>query len=771
MALKRVNFAPGITKESTSYANQGTFYDANWVRFRFGYAEKIGGWVNQTFFNTYKGIARSMWNWVSNSSENLLGIGTSQKYYVDKDGQDYYDITPIRSGPITLGANPISVTSGSKVVTVTAAAHSATQGSYVNITTTASVGGLNISGEYEIITVPDANTFTISSSNTPASFTAVGGGVVTLTFQLNAGGSSVVSGGSGWGLGGWGNAGWGQSSGTATGPQIRLWSHTNFGEDLMICPRGGEIYYWTLDTSTYARAIPLDEKANSTGKFAANGTSPGIGTTIILDDISGVNVGSVVISGTNITTPGTDYVTAVNPGTRAVTLSAPTTGPASGAYVFSYSGRYIPQQVGMIVSSEVSKFIVALGATPYVPGNFSSDYNPMLVRWSDQENAFEWVPEVTNQSGEQILSTGSYLVTAQTNRQEILIWSDAAIYSMQYLGPPFVFGFNMLMDNISIASQGAATTAANVTYWMGVDKFYVYSGRVETLPCSLRNYVFNDINRNQLDQVVSGTNEGYNEVWWFYPSANSAVNDRYVVYNYLEKVWYYGTINRSAWLDSPLRSGPLGAFSVQSSYLDDDIDASETTITLLNVASYPPSGTITIDGEKISYTGLDINTEQLTGCVRGIDGTLATGHLKYSHVALNIPNQVMVHETGTDDQSISTPAPIRAYVSSADFSIDDGNQFGFVWRMLPDLTFSGSTGNNPVVTMTVEGRQNSGNNYVAAASPSVTRTAVIPVEQYTGEIFTRVRGRQMRFTLDSNDLGVAWQLGSMRIDLRTDGRQ
>ena len=770
MPIKKIQLAPGINKESTTYANQGTFYDANWVRFRSGWAEKIGGWVNQSFTQTYKGVARSMLNWVSNSSDNMLGIGTSQKYYVEKSAIEYKDITPIRAGPITLGASPISVTSGSKVVTITAASHSATLGTYVTITSTSAVGGLTISGEYEIVETPTANTFTIAST-VAASSTASGGGTVTVTYQINAGSSSSTSSGAGWGLGPWGSAGWGQSTGSATGPQIRLWSHTNFGEDILICPRNGEIYYWDLDTSTYARAITLEDKANATGKFSSIGTSTGAGNTITLQDVSGVTVGAVVISGTNIANPGSDYVTAVNLGTRVITLSSATTGAASGSYLFSYVGRKIPQQVGTIVSSEVSKFIVALGATTYSPTAFSTTFNPMLVRWSDQENAFEWVPEITNQSGEQLLSTGSYLVTAQNNRQEILVWSDAAIYSMQYIGPPFVFGFNMLMDNISIASPNSVVTAANITYWMGVDKFYVYSGRVETLPCTLRNYVFNDINRSQLDQVVSGTNEGYNEVWWFYPSGSSTVNDRYVIYNYLEKVWYYGSLNRTAWLDSPLRSGPLGAFGVQYSYLSQDINSSATTITLLDVTSYPSSGTITLDSEQISYTGVDPNNEQITGCVRGVNGTTPAAHLKYTQVIYGTQNQIMVHETGTDDQSTTTPAPIRAYLSSADFSIEDGNQFGFVWRMLPDLTFSGSTGVSPTVTMTIEGRQNSGTNYFNADSPSVVRTAVIPVEQYTGEIYTRVRGRQMRFTIDSNQVGVTWQLGAMRLDIRTDGRQ
>jgi hypothetical protein len=326
------------------------------------------------------------------------------------------------------------------------------------------------------------------------------------------------------------------------------------------------------------------------------------------------------------------------------------------------------------------------------------------------------------------------------------------------------------MDNISIISPNAAITVNNVTYWMGVDKFYMYSGRVETLPCTLRQYVYTDLNTSQYGQIVCGTNEGYNEIWWFYPSADSLVNNRYVIYNHLERIWYYGTIERTAWLDSPgLRTYPLGVFSLQSSYLDTAINSSITTISLVDASSYPNEGTITIDSEQITYTGKTGNT--LTGCVRGVNGTTAASHIQYSAVGFKVPNQVMLHEFGNDDVSQSPSLPIEAYIESSDFDISDGENFGYVWRMLPDLTFAGSNVSSPTVTLTVKPRQNSGSNYTAADSPTVVRTSTIPIQQFTGQVYTRVRGRQMAFRLDSVDKGVAWQMGAMRIDVKPDGRR
>jgi hypothetical protein len=312
-------------------------------------------------------------------------------------------------------------------------------------------------------------------------------------------------------------------------------------------------------------------------------------------------------------------------------------------------------------------------------------------------------------------------------------------------------------------------TVNNVVYWMGRDKFFMYSGRVETLPCTLRQFVYNDINYDQLDQVVAGSNEGFNEVWWFYPSANSTINDRYVIYNYLERIWYYGNINRTFWSEHSQRNYPIAAFSIQTGYLATAIDSSVTSIALTDGVTYPTSGTVQIDSEKITYTGRTNNT--LTGCVRGAQSTTAASHGQYAEVSYYVPNQAMLHEVGNDDQSTSTALPIEAFIETSDFDIQDGQNFGYVWRMLPDLNFTGSSATNPSVTLTVKPRQNSGSNYTTADTPTVTRTAVIPVQQYTGQVYTRVRGRQMAFRIDSTDLGVAWQMGMMRIDVRPDGRR
>jgi hypothetical protein len=558
---------------------------------------------------------------------------------------------------------------------------------------------------------------------------------------------------------------------------IRLWSHDNFEQDLIINPRGEPIYYWTKDTSSYARAVPLSTVATQIVKTVAKAAANTTTTTLIVNTSFQVNAGSV-ISGTNI--PADTTVLSVIGNT--LTLSTAPTGAGiliGDDLTFTYSGTFVPRRTNFIIASDTNHFTIALGANPYDPTNALTTFDPMLVRWSDQDRPWEWVPETTNQSGEQRLSNGSYLVCAKDTRQEILIWSDAALFSMQYLGPPYVWGFNLLMDNISIISPNAAITVNNVTYWMGVDKFYTYTGRVETLPCSLRQFVYTNINRSQIQQVICGSNEGFNEIWWFYPSGNSTVNDSYVVFNHLERIWYYGTINRTAWLDTPIRQYPLGAFSIQASYLDSNLTADATSVQLLDGTAYPASGTVVIESEQITYTGITGNT--LTGCVRGANSTTATSHLAYTPVNYYIPNQIMEHEQGQDDQSLPVAQPIYSYISSSDFDIGDGMNFGFVWRVLPDVTFSDSVVGTPLpnVIMTVQARQNSGTAYLPGptnapdGSPDVILTSATTavVELYTGEVFTRIRGRQMSFKIESNDLGVAWQLGTPRIDIRPDGRR
>ena len=443
-----------------------------------------------------------------------------------------------------------------------------------------------------------------------------------------------------------------------------------------------------------------------------------------------------------------------------------------------YDGTFVPNRVFEIHTSGVQRFAICVGANPYDPTDSETTFDPMLVRWSDQENIYQWVPSASNQAGELRLSHGSRLVTARHGRQEFVVWSDSAIYSMQYLGPPYIWGVNLLMDGISIASPNAVVGASNIMMWMGIDKFYIYDGIVKTLPCSVRQFIFDNINPDQIFQVVSGGNEQYSEVWWFYPSLNSTVNDRYVVYNYLENTWFYGTLNRTAWLDSSLRERPMGAFSIKTSYLSAQISSSDTTINILDASTYPESGTIQIDSEKITYTSK--TDTALSGCTRGVENTTAASHVAYSTVPLVVPNQVMYHEVGNDDNSTATLTPIEAYISSSDFDIGDGHNFGFVWRIIPDLTFDGSTTpapNYPAVTMVCKPRQFSGSAYGVPDAPAVTSTQnyntqrVYTVQQFTGQVYTRVRGRQMAFEIRSTGQGVAWQLGAPRIDIRPDGKR
>ena len=635
MPLQKLQFRPGLNREGTDYSNEGGWYDGDKIRFRSGFPEKIGGWTRLSN-NTFIGTCRSLWNWINLGGANYLGLGTSKKYYIEYGG-DYNDITFIYYSDTnllggTLGANPIHTNSGSNIVTITDGNYNPNPGDYVIITSSATVGGLSINSEYVVVASPTTTTFTIQAAAN-ASSTADGGGDVTLDYEYPIG-LDVETIGTGWGTGPWGRDSWGSGYTSGVQQQLRLWSNDNYGQDLIIAPRGGPMAYW--------------------------------------QDSLGVQ-------------------------TRAVLLSAAST-------LAGYDGQYVPVATNQVIASAIQRFVIAIGANSYAPGDPNTVFDPMLVRWSDQENPYEWVPAVTNQAGEFRLSNGSFTMAARATRQEILIWTDSCLYSMQYLGPPYVWGFNVLMDNISVMSPNSMITVNNVTYWMGTDKFYMYSGRVETLPCSLRQYIFDDINKDQAFQVFAGGNEGYNEVWWFYVSRSTqgTAVDKYVIYNYLDRVWYYGSMARTAWLDSGIRQYPIAA---------------------------------------------------------------------------DYQNLILYHESSVDDVSGLTPVPINAYVQSSDFDIGDGHNFGFVWRILPDVNFNGSTTNQPAVTMTVKPRQNSGTPYGVADNPRVqsadnySTRGVYNIQQFDGQVYTRLRGRQMAFRIESTDLGVSWQLGSPRIDIRNDGRR
>jgi len=737
-------------------------------------------------------VCRSLWNWATLAGYNLLGLGTNLKFYIQQSiGGSFYDVTPLRyiggtltpsvancftaaystlSADITPTATSLTVVSGtdfpdsgvvqigteiiayfgkstntltgltrgyngttaashltgagvgSYLLRVTHAGHGAQANDFVTFASAVSLGGnmtaTVLNQEFQVVAVSSGNEYTIlaqayatlngdigstettitisSTTDFPstggvlkigaeqiyfagksgstltglvrgfngttaaahnsgavvyapvqatASDTGDGGASTTAEYQINTGNASY-SVATGWGAGGWGgvttgftSTGWGRSAAVGVGVDIRLWSQDNFGQDLIINPRGGPLYYWAVNSSptTYDRAQLI---------FAG---------------------GTVTVRGSSIVCDSTT-----------------------------------PSICNFMAISDASRFVICFGTNDPTGVYATTVLDPMQIRWSDQESFDIWTPAITNQAGGFRLSHGSEIITAMQTRQEILVYTDSAMYSMQFVGAPYVWSLSILADNISIIGQNAVATVNNITYWMGIDKFYMYTGRVDTLPCSLRQYIYSDINLTESSQVIAGTNEGYNEVWWFYCSANSNVIDKYVIYNHLERTWYYGTMSRTAWFDSSLRDFPL-----------------------------------------------------------------ATGY----------NGQLVYHENGVDDGTTNPPSPITAYVQSSDFDIGDGHNYGFVWRMIPDISFNGSYVNNPSATMSLLPRVNPGANYNTSNTPTLTSTQnytsqrSYEVQQFTQILYTRVRGRQMSFKVQSTGLGVQWQLGVPRIDSRADGER
>jgi hypothetical protein len=703
MPLKKILFKPGVNRENTRYTNEGGYYESEKIRFRQGTPEKIGGWL-QISSSTFLGLCRSLWSWVTLRAQNLMGVGTNLKFYIENGGA-YYDITPIRkTSTLTnpFATSTASNSGGNTTVTITDTGHGAVNGSYINIYYAGAapiVGGVTVPvGEY-VITYLSANTYSITLAGTASSSTS-GGGTVYVSYQTNVGPQFAIPltgwGGGGWGLGSWGN-------GSITPNALQLWNQMNYGQNLLYGTRGSSLYYWDANTgyqNTEFTVTIASPAVFSLGLALDNGTAVTLTTTGYLP--TGLVPGTVYYV---INASGTTCNLSATYGGSAITTTGTQSGiqyiAARGYPLASVGGSdgYAPLYQNTFTVSDASRFILVFGTNDYG----STIFDPMLIRWSDQDSLVTWFPAITNQAGSLRLSHGSEIITTVQSRQEIVVFTDSSLYSLQYLGPPIVWSSQLLGDGISIAGPNAVTLASGVIYWLGTDKFYKYDGRVQTLSCDLRQYVFNDINQSQSEQFFASTNEGFNEVWWFYCSANSTVIDRYIIYNYLENIWYYGTMGRTAWIDSGLNNYPIAA--------------------------------------------------------------------TYS-------NNLVWHENGVNDCTDSiTGLPIESFILSAQFDIDDGHNFGFVWRILPDLKFVGSTAASPQVTMTLYPMQNSGSGYNNPLSvggnayATSTRTSTYPIEQYTGQIYTRVRGRQMSFKIEGNQLGLQWQLGSPRIDIRNDGRR
>jgi hypothetical protein len=545
MSFVKLQFRPGINREVTNYSNEGGWRDGDKIRFRFGFPEKIGGWVKKSN-NSFLGACRALIPWVTIGNDKLTGVGTSTKYYIDQGG-GYNDITPLRlttaAGDVTFAA-----VDGESDITVTSASHDAVQGDFVTFTGAVSLGG-NITAdvlnqEYEIVNVVDNDTYVIQAREAGtsidqitvdgqlqptlvvanASDTGDGGSSTVGAYQINVGTENAVF-GTGWGAGVWSRGTWGSAANTtALSDQLRLWSHDNFGEDLLINVRDGGIYYWDFSSGFTNRAVALS-------------------------DLAGAN-------------------------------SAPT----------------IAKQ---ILVSDRDRHVIAFGCDLETnPGV----QDPMAIRFSNQESVTDWVTTATNTAGEIRLGSGSKIVTAVETRQQTLVFTDTTLYAMQFLGPPFTFGVQPVSENITIIGPNAAIAVDDFVFWMGSSEFYSYSGSVSRIPCTVRDYVFDDINISQGDKICSALNEETTEIWWFYPSSNSTENDRYVIYNYGEQIWYYGTLDRTAWMDRGIFNFPVAAGTDGYLYEHENGFDDGSTNPVSGITSYIQSSPMDIgDGDNFTF--------------------------------------------------------------------------------------------------------------------------------------------------------------------------
>lgn len=627
MPLTKLQFRPGVNRETTSYTNEGGWFDGDKIRFRFGVPEKIGGWERATQ-NTFLGTCRAMKPFVALDGSQYMGLGTNLKYYIEEGGA-YYDITPIRA-TTSAGDVTFSATNGSATLTVSDTAHGAVAEDFVTFSGAVSLGG-NITAtvlnqEYQISGVINDNSYTVVAKDTSgasvdanSSDTGNGGSSIVGAYQINTGLDTSVS-GTGWGVGTWGREGWGDADAAAgTTTVLRIWTHDNFGEDLIINVRDAGIFYWDKTLGLSTRAVELSN-----------------------------------LSGADATTPT------------------------------------IAKQV---LVSDRDRHIIAFGCDPE---NNIGVQDPLLIRFSAQESPTTWQSLPNNTAGDLRIGSGSEIIAAVETRQQVLVFTDVSLHAMQFLGPPFTFGINMVSENVSIISPLAAIAHDDVVYWMGFEEFYAYAGQVQRLPCSVRSYVFDDFNRGQKEKVFAALNSSYSEVWWFYPSSTANEIDRYVVFNYQEQAWYYGTLTRTAWVDRGINDFPIATFTDGRQYL---------------------------------------------------------------------------HEIGLDDGTTVPDSPITAYVESSQIDIGEGEQFAFIRRIVPDVTFENSTATSPTVTFTTKVRNFPGGNYLHSDAANTTRTATTPVEQFTNQVHLRLRGRSFALRISSDESQVQWRLGSPRLDIRPDGRR
>tara|TARA_R110002020_G_scaffold234907_1_gene447059 strand:+ start:322 stop:2247 length:1926 start_codon:yes stop_codon:yes gene_type:complete len=641
MPFAKLEFRPGVVRDTTSYTNEGGWFDSDKIRFRSNLPQKIGGWAKYSV-SSFLGQCRSLFSFLSLAGTQYLGVGTGLKFYIEEGGL-FYDVTPIRlttaAGDVTFAAS-----NGSSTITITDANHGAIENDFVTFSGAATLGGVITAGvlnqEYQIVNVATVNTYTIQARAAGTSIQSItvdgqlapslveanvsdtgnGGASVVGTYQINTGLAVAVA-GTGWGAGTWGGGNWGTATPLTAANTLRIWSQDNFGEDLIFNARDGGIYYWDTGTDTL-------------------GTDRGTA----LSDLAGADAGT-------------------------------------------------PTLAKQVLVSDRDRHIIAVGCDA---ADSLGTLDPLLIRFSSQESATTWDPLVENSAGDLRVGAGTQIICAVETRRNVLVFTDVSVHSMQYLGPPFTFGIDQLSENTTIAGPLAAKAVDDMVFWMGIEEFYIYTGQVQKLPCTVLTYVFNDFNLEQTEQVTAALNSSFSEVWWFYCSAGSTVQDRYVVYNYESQVWYYGTLSRTAWVDRGKNTYPIAAST---------------------------------------------------------DGYLYN------------------HEFGLDDGSTTPASAIDSYIESSQMDIGDGEQFVFLSRLIPDLTFTDSTDSSASVDMTLKTRNYPGGTYLQSDSTTITKTASTPVQEFTNQVNIRLRGRSFALKVQSSGTGIQWRLGTPRVEIREDGRR
>jgi hypothetical protein len=704
MPLQKLQFRPGINRETTSYSNEGGWFDMDKVRFRFGYPEKIGGWIKSST-TTFLGTCRALHPWVALDGTNYLGVGTHLKYYINEGG-GYNDITPIRTttsaGDVTFDASANTISANvaviDSVIPLTSSSGFPSSGRIKignEIITYASLSGNNLTGCTRGVngTIAAGHTSGAAVNCATIIVTDTGNGALENDFVTFSGAASL--------------------GGAITADVL----NQEYQITLRINDNSYQIEARTVST---INSITTTTGLNQTYVFATSADSGNGGGSIVgayqintgLDTtITGTGWGAGTWSrgawgsGAALTSSGQtlriwshdnfgeDLLLNVRDGdlfywdktngvgTRAIEIAS-----IAGA-------NKVPTVAKQVLVSDIDRHVIAFGCDSELnPGV----QDPLLIRFSDQENILEWQSLLSNTAGDLRIGSGSKIITALETRQQVLVFTDTSLHAMQYLGPPYTFGINSISENITIASPLAAIAVEDNVFWMGAEEFYAYGGAVQRIPCSVRDYVFSNINNDQLEKVTAGLNTAFSEVTWFYPSGSSSENDSYVTYNYDQKIWYYGLMSRTCWLDRGVNIDPIAASPDHHLYLQ---------------------------------------------------------------------------EIGFDDGSTSPASAISSYIESSQMDLGEGDQFAFMRRLIPDLTFRNSTAQDPQATMTLKVRNFPGGNYLASDSRSVTKTASIPVEQFTEQVFVRLRGRSFAFRIESEDTGVAWRLGSPRVDIRPDGRR